>query len=403
MNTASRRLGTAPDAPPPEPLPEPPNRAGHILALDGLRGVAILMVLVGHFYLKPLVSESYPTLTNIYGRIANSGGYGVDLFFVLSGFLITGILLETRRTPGFFKKFYMRRLLRIFPLYYAALLGVLVLLPLAVPPDSGAQAIRTAQGWLWTYLVNWPTAPWVWDSSSQYLLGHFWSLCVEEHFYIFWPALVAFLSPRTLFKTCLALVATGALSRALTLILGPDTPTLLQWNTLHNLDGLALGSAIAACYRDRSLVDFLPRGRTLARGLWVTGILVSAYVWLPRKWNHPAFGVASETVFALFFALALIAIIELREGSRWRRVFESPFLVSLGKYSYGLYVIHGIARPALASLFDFRSLPTGYGLPWLYQLVFYVIAVGFCFALAYASYHLFEKRFLSLKRHFSYA
>src|ERR1041385_4843546 len=101
----------------------------HIPALDGLRGIAILMVFMVHLNQKPLLAGSSPILTNALGRVASSGRFGVELFFVLSGFLITGILLDTKRRMGFFKNFYARRLLRIFPLYYGALAVVLLVLP----------------------------------------------------------------------------------------------------------------------------------------------------------------------------------------------------------------------------------------------------------------------------------
>src|SRR5688572_11214801 len=158
----------------------------HIRVLDGLRGVAILMVLMIHLYPKPFIADTYPTLTAVFGRLIGAGSYGVELFFVLSGFLITGILLDTKHERRFLGKFYARRILRIFPLYYGALFIVIVILPLFVAFDAEAMAIVHRQLWLWTYLSNWPVGS-IWDDSSLFMLGHFWSLCVEEHFYVFWP------------------------------------------------------------------------------------------------------------------------------------------------------------------------------------------------------------------------
>src|SRR3954453_14091705 len=165
---------------------------GHIPALDAIRGLAIVVVTlyriggggdgpasaIGHSWLMAL------------------GQRGVDLFFVLSGFLITGILFDAKGKEHYFRNFYVRRALRIFPLYYAALVAAIVILPLF--GSSYAVAFRpavAAQAWLWLYGANllqaiegaWCLGP----------LNHFWSLAIEEHFYLLWPAVIYFASRRT--------------------------------------------------------------------------------------------------------------------------------------------------------------------------------------------------------------
>ena len=175
----------------------------HIPVLDGLRGIAILMVLLSH------VIDGRAANHGLGGqliRLTQFGWVGVDLFFALSGFLITGILVDSRHRPHHFRNFYARRTLRIFPLYYGVLFVVFAAVPLFGKTSSAAfQLLQHRQAWLWFYGSNvycaftatWPFAsPWVW-------MGHFWSLAVEEHFYLIWPAIV-FLCPtsRRLITVC---------------------------------------------------------------------------------------------------------------------------------------------------------------------------------------------------------
>ncbi|MBL9188082.1 MAG: acyltransferase [Opitutaceae bacterium] len=379
-----------------------PLLGGHIRALDGLRGVAIALVLIGHFYPKNLVIDSYPTIALFLGRLVRPSGYGVELFFVLSGFLITGILLDTKGERGFLGKFYARRTLRIFPLYYGALAVVLFVLPHFVVFDEGAKAIVERQAWLWTYLANWPTG-WIWDDSNLFRLGHFWSLCVEEHFYIFWPLIVAFTSQRRIILVALGLIGIGLICRTVALIGGAETPVIFTWLTLQKLDGLAIGAMLATALRDPGLMRLVPSGPTYRRLLGAFVFLSFSYVMLPHRLHHQALDVMGETVIVIAFGLILLGTLHLRPGALWHRVMTSGSLVTLGKYSYGLYVIHGILRPAFERLFDFRHLPTSHGLSLFWMLLYYVLTISASLALAYLSYHGFEKWFLKLKRHFDYS
>ena len=378
--------------------------SGHIPVLDGLRGVAILMVLIGHFYRKSFISEAYPgTVTNIVGRIVAMNGYGVELFFVLSGFLITGILLDTRQEEGFFRKFYMRRILRIFPLYYGALAVVLFILPHFVEFDEGARRIAAHQVWLWTYMVNYPAAGWIWDDSQLFYLGHFWSLAVEEHFYLIWPAVVALVSRRGLYAVCASLIGVGIACRLLLALQGADAPTFFQWTTLQKLDGLVAGALLAAVLRDASLTSLLPTGRAFRWMFGSAGFALLIYVWMPRTWHIPALSVFTELLVAFFFGLLLLQALRLQHHQALHRIFTTRLLVMFGKYSYGIYVIHGILRPCFERVFD----PTGYsqrfGLPFFYQFVYWLLTIAISFVLAYVSYQFFEKRFLAFKSHFEYS
>lgn len=383
----------------PLPSSELPRLNGHLPALDGLRGVAVLMVLIGHLYQKSFLVDAFPLTALCLGRIVGFGGYGVELFFVLSGFLITGILLDTKHKRNSTINFYARRILRIFPLYYGALAIVLFAVPHFASLDDGARLILSRQVWLWTYLANWPGV-YVWDDSNVFLLGHFWSLCVEEHFYILWPVGVLLLSRRNLFCLCVAILALGLLSRCQTSLLGASELSIWAWPTFQKIDGLAVGAMIAIALRTPQLHRFIPIGRLFTTWLFALAAACLTIMWLPRRLNYPVIGVFAETVVVMFFGALLLFVLRAQSNATCYKLMTFVGLSAFGKYSYGLYVIHGILRPWFAAVFDMTHLPQHSILPFCYLVVYYLITIGISFLLAYLSFHLYEKHWLSLKRFF---
>lgn len=387
----ARPTDTAPIA------PEMPLGA-RIPALDGLRGLAILLVMMHHF---ALYGDMQPErqMERWIGRVAGAGWIGVDLFFVLSGFLITGILLDTKRQGHFFRTFYMRRVLRIFPLYYACLVIVFWVAPAVVPPSAAYQSLLMDQHWYWSYLTNVRIALWSWP--PFYLIGHFWSLAVEEQFYLFWPLVVYRLRRRTLAVFCIAILPFSLLIRTGLGIF--DYRTAAYVLTLARMDTLAVGALIALLLRSHTDRRRLLRVSLLVIALAAAAILLQFLRKLRLSTNDAAVYTLGFPVLALFFGAMLIVLLLLPTKSLAVRFFSSNTLRFFGRYSYGLYVWHHIVAIGMATLGLSvpRLLPfVGAQLPAL--AVYAAVAMLASITLALVSWHLLEAPFLALKRRFDY-
>src|SRR5271154_1735476 len=203
--------------------------------LDAVRGIAVLLVLLHN-------TDVYPAL-HLHWISAN-GWMGVDLFFVLSGLLITGILLDTKESDGYFKNFYARRTLRIWPLYYSLLLFMFVIVPIVRPSEGHAVfEARSAPWWsfpifLQNFLIPIPT-------QATGALGVTWSLAVEEQFYLFWPLVVRFCNEAQLRKIAIAVIC---ISPVLRFYLVQHQVNIYS-NTFCRLDGLMAGALLALVIR----------------------------------------------------------------------------------------------------------------------------------------------------------
>jgi peptidoglycan/LPS O-acetylase OafA/YrhL len=359
--------------------------SGRLPVLDGLRGIAILLVLLLHFTMY----GGTPATSGIGGfvhRFALAGWIGVDLFFVLSGFLITGILWDAKGGERYFRNFYARRILRIFPLYYGALVVFLVLLPFW-PGHAGLQRLREEGIWYWTYLVNVQIAREGWPDFGA--LGHFWSLAVEEQFYLLWPLAVFLLPRRPLMALC---VGVGGLAVGFRLALHLAAREEAAFVLLPaRVDALAAGALLALAVRGPGGLPAALRWAKPAAAVALAG-LAALFVWkrgLPAE--DPEVAVAGYTLLAILFAGALALALESGAG-RW---LAAPWLVFFGRYSYGLYVLH---HPLLFLKPEWLSYGSLAG--WL---LFVAGATGVTVALALLSWYLWEKPFLDLKDRFPYA
>jgi peptidoglycan/LPS O-acetylase OafA/YrhL len=376
------------------------TRDPRIPALDGLRGIAILMVMVHHF------AANWPNdkhLATPLLEVAYAGWAGVDLFFVLSGFLITGLLIETRGARHYFRNFYMRRVLRIFPLYYGVLIAIFVLAPLIRPASPGLQDLASRQQWLWFYAVNVHIAiTGDWQFTTGWIdLGHFWSLAVEEHFYLVWPAVVLWLRPRTLLLACIAMIP-FALAVRLALVSSGLSPTAAYVFTPARLGGLAVGSGIAVLAHLRGGIPALvPAARVvaIAAGLAIAGMIVAMRGLIE---THVIMRTVGYPVLALFFGALLVFAADPRATGIFARACSARWLRMLGVYSYGLYVFHVPLRQLYHDVFGVNRLLTIVSSPSLAVMLFTILAMLCTLAVAMLSWHLYEVHFIRLKRFFPY-
>jgi peptidoglycan/LPS O-acetylase OafA/YrhL len=294
-----------------------PAASKHVRALDGLRGIAILLVLLRH------VGEDGPARRagGLVSAALQSGWLGVDVFFVLSGFLITGILLDARgdaaRPPdGYFLHFYARRALRIFPAYYVFLAIVLLI---------GQPQMPHGTWWYWTYLSNvmiarygWPNA--VWDT------GHLWSLAIEEQFYLVWPAIIAWTPRRRLPTVCLCVILSAFTLRAVLIHQGAALAGYVL--TPARADTLALGALLAVALRSGPRVRNAVARAAPAIGWTALGVLAVLFVRHGLDHRLSAGGLLFGSMAAMLVTAACIS--RITRGGRIRRVLEWAPILGVG-------------------------------------------------------------------------
>lgn len=366
----------------PTSLPVALARGSHRPQLDALRCFAVLGVLVTHFW-QP---GPFP---GIFAQV-DFGFLGVRLFFVLSGFLITGILLEARdeadraghaRLPVL-GRFYIRRVLRIFPLYYFIVLGGILV---------GVPAAREAWPWLLTYTSNFYEAL---QQRPVGYYGHFWTLAVEEQFYLVWPWLVLFAPRRWLAAIILAAVLVAPLYRDLAVdVLKED-----GWGTLPFgcLDTLGVGALLAIAFRDARS----PQAVYAALGRLVLPIgllLFLALHWIALRTGNLRPLVAFHEIAYAMVCCWLIAGAYRGFGGLAGRLLELRPVVYLGRISYGIYAYHMLMPWLLTRVFV--RIGWEFPAPGPARLV---IASAVTVAVAMASWRFFERPLNDLKRFVPY-
>lgn len=377
----------APTAPQAEPA------LNHLPGLDGVRGVAILLVIAHNLATVQLPASGVGHLLEL---SLDLGWIGVQLFFVLSGFLITRILMQTQAAPNHFRAFFGRRVLRIFPLYYAALLVAFVIVPWVGTPSAALAHDQQHQQWLWLYLSNWTG---VLSFESQ-VFPHFWSLAIEEQFYLLWPFLIYRMKPRQVLALCLVIAAV-ALGARIWMVWHGALHEEIYTYTVCRMDALALGAAVAAwlqCPGVRArLVPLRDRVAIASAFLALVGVVLTH--------GYPRLGDWGQTLgytwLALVFALAVLAVAlsDPHGDAAWLRLLRWAPLRTLGFYSYAMYVFHKplhdhVGRPLLMH-FGLLDQPSS-----VVALAYVSLGAVVTLLLAVASYHLFEKHFLSMKRWF---
>ncbi len=334
--------------------------------LDAVRGIAVLLVLVHN-------TDIYPQLH--LGWVADNGWMGVDLFFVLSGFLITGILLDTKESPSYLSNFYIRRCLRIWPLYYSSLIFMFLIVPLVRPTEAHAIFDPRSSPWwayplfLQNYLVPQPTG-------ASGLLGVTWSLAVEEHFYLVWPFVVRFCNPNQLRKIAIVVILASPLLRLFLLQYGVQ----IYSNPVCRLDGLMAGALLAVVVRSGS---FVPSKFVLPA--WIAlFVSVSLAVFLDAF--HARWIVFS---FVALGSLSFVYLALFSHQPQFQAVLRNRFLVYTGVISYGIYLLEKIPIDLV------KTTHLGASFSWAYP-----ITIAATYLIAFLSWNLLETPFLRFKHFF---
>jgi peptidoglycan/LPS O-acetylase OafA/YrhL len=361
---------------------KPLNRA-YYPALDGLRGLAILLVLFYHNF--------------GYVKLFEFGWLGVDLFFVLSGFLITDILLQTKGTKHYLRNFYMRRVLRIFPIYYLCLVLFIIVFPRLTGNSGAANYYTDNQGWLWMYLQNWLyIAKQTPDGATH--LQHFWSLAVEEQFYMVWPLIVLLCRNH---KQMLAIITAALVfvlcARVVMWMNHFSSVSYFNLYTFSRIDGLCIGCILSIIRHInpeyiRKNLKFIMLALVTLNVLFL-GVKKIFALDIPYLGTFGYFSLA-----AIFGVVVYIAVTE--ENRFMKKYFNSRYLRFFGKISYSLYVFHWplylIAFPYIVNLLKELSLPEYSG-----QLIASLLCSAMAVLVSIFSYRYFESIFMKLKQRFA--
>ncbi len=384
-------------------IPPPENKL-YYPALDGLRAVAVLLVFLGHYRdLPPWGDWTWA---------------GVDIFFVLSGFLITGILLDTRDSEHRLRNFYVRRTLRIFPVFYGVILVTLLLTPLAhwawhpgwllwpaylgnyghlLYPDNA-----TALGHIDRLVIRSPLGRYYFGDLVSF--GHLWSLCVEEQFYLVWPFVVfAVRSRRRLMQICLAAVVVVPFLRlAANLFLSRSLieRELLYRATPFRVDALLLGGLLALLIRGPEAEKLARYARPVGVGAFVLFLLsglAGVGIFHDVPGGDPLTGWVSSFGYSFIDIMAAsVLVLALRSTSLLYRVLTVRPLRYIGQLSYGFYVLHDILHPAYVRWAELLFAPR-----WHPYLMGAVVAFVCTLLLSYLSFRFVESPFLRLKDRFT--
>ena len=364
--------------------------------LDGLRAIAILAVLwhnttAGHYHGN--------TIVELINLCSNAGWLGVQLFFVLSGFLITGLLLDGTDEQHRFRNFYARRVLRIFPPYYALLITFCLILPAVFPHTPILHEHLDRSLWNWLFLNNW-TSPFIGDTPT---LPHLWSLAVEEQFYIVWPACVFFLPRRTLPWLCLCVVLSALIVRFGITLYDPVFASDATYTfTVARWDALAIGSGLAFFMRN---ADAYRELRRYARPIFYSSaVYIIGFAAIDHNFAPTGQGLIplNQTIAALFFAALIFMAVQANAGRahHWQRFLLLPALQSIGKYSYAMYLFHLPLTIILEPHWHRYAVAFSADHPSWSVTTFSFIVFACTYCLAATSWVLLERPCLRLKRFF---
>ncbi|MDP5142015.1 acyltransferase [Rheinheimera baltica] len=307
---------------------------GKIAEIEGLRGIAILLVTIHHFW--PSSGDIYQTLS----PIAHLGWIGVDLFFVISGFLIGGILIDTKNKEHYFRNFYVRRVLRIFPLYYAFVIGLFIIIPVAQSFIHNvsywdAEFIKESGNPLWYLFFLGNVRESITGVEPSYFLAPLWSISIEEQFYLLAPLLIHKLTIKQLKITLGLLICISPIFRFLMLDSFPDNERIQYLATISRFDNLSAGLVLAIIVRsnyfiNKQLVSYFLVTLTICLGVIFYAGGLDRYTFFCRVFGY--------SILALYFFTLVLWCIQNRDTTA-SFLLRSRFLTYLGGLCYGLYLL----------------------------------------------------------------
>ncbi|HEX7903227.1 MAG TPA: acyltransferase [Chitinophagaceae bacterium] len=350
--------------------------------LDGLRGISCLIVVLTHNF--------------GFSNFFEFGWLGVDLFFVISGFLITNVLLNSLDTENYLKNFYLRRFLRIFPLYYLMLALFIFILPAFKYFDEHLRYYSENQLWFWLYFQNWLFI-FNFPTEAKHLT-HFWSLAVEEQFYLLWPLIILWLrTPKKLISFILLVLISLFFIRSYVWYLHIEGFNYTVFYRFTRIDGICIGCLLALYYKVNK--NFISNNMAL---LTILLALLNFIFYFLNKQNNFDFPYLAYIGYTTFSAMLGLLVNEIIRGNKswFFSFFSFPPFRFIGKISYGLYVYHyPIFLLTQKNLVQFFSTNVNISLiQSKYAAAFF--ATIFAILISLISYHFFEKRLLKIKEKF---
>lgn len=346
----------------------------HYLELDGVRAIAVLMVMLYHFFQDLNTSDAVLLFVK---KISLFGKTGVSLFFVLSGFLITRILIDTKQREGYFKSFYARRILRIFPLYYFFLIVYYFILPL-LPGRSFVGF--SDQIWYWAFLQN-VAMTFGWHNIGP---SHYWSLAVEEHFYFFWPLIIYFCSLKNIKWAIVALCVLSLGTRFLLIYFHFEESQF----SLARFDELAIGACLAMLEREHQLTR---NNLKYFASAFIILLFPLLYISLKNGSYSLLDSMMRYLILGLFYGSFIAVAMTLNTKHFLKKILSNNLMRFTGKISFGLYVYHPICFLLVSKYLKVPNLA-----------LHFVLCIGLAYLVSVLSYYLLEKRFLGLKSKFGY-
>jgi peptidoglycan/LPS O-acetylase OafA/YrhL len=353
----------------------------HYPALDGLRGFASLLVVIYHNFF----------FINQYFFF---GWLGLDIFFVLSGFLITDILLTTLGTKNYLRNFYARRILRVFPLYYASLVLFLLILPHFPAIPLPLSYFVNHQAWFWVYLQNWLLI--FRPSGNQFTLNHLWSLAVEEQFYLLWPLIILVLrKPKYILAFISLVLVFTVVIRYWVWVQHIPHLSYINLYTFSRIDGICIGCMVALLQRVNP--KFLGKNTAIIVSTFAGFNFLFYFFNKQYQFSFPYLAIVGYTTVAMLFGLLVYDIVN-RQTKIFTVLFNVRILKFCGMVSYACYIVHW---PLYLATKEYLEQWSAVHVSFISAPFFASTIVTLAsYLIGFLSYRYFEMYFLRLKKHF---